>query len=373
MVAIAPGASSSVSTPILDFWVQQAGLLADPTDLAFAIFDVSTEDKYLDPVQVFPATAGNELSVDLVADKLGTGHFVADWTVPGGEAIGRHQIVWSWTMPADANGNVTSGKVTREFDVIAKTGARGQLGYALISDFRDEGITPTRASDARLLRLVAEQSTRFEQLTGRWFEPRLVSTRLNGRARDTLLIDDPIVGIDFTQLDGDVAVVETTDYRVYNRHLAGLLRPDDRESPKLQFFVAAPGLSASLYPYTYPTSYSLLQPRIWPKGTQNIQIVGAFGYTDPDGSPAGDTPALVRRAIKLMVIRELPKLGYGNERREALNANRIKSEKTREQSYELEPGKASGGAFTGDSEIDDIIERYMRPIAIGSTGGPDAM
>lgn len=367
MVAIAQGASSSAAAPLLDFWVQQAGFLVDPTSLSFAIFDVSTDEKYLDPVQVFPTPSGTH-AVNLVTDKIGSGHFAAAWMAAGNEQIGRHQIVWHWTLPADPNGFIASGTATREFDVLEKTGARGQLGYALVSDFRDEGVPKESTSDARLIRLIAEQSIRFDELTGRWFEPRLVRSRWSGRARDALLLDDAIVGIDFAQLDADLEAVATSDYRVFNRHLAGVLRPDDRDNPKLEFFVASPGLAASLYPYTYPTSFALLQPRIWPRGTQNVQVVGAFGYTDPDGSPAGDTPTLVRKAVKLLVMRELPKLSDTQARAEALGAHRIKSEKTREQSYELEKGKSGTGAFTSDPEVDDIIERFLRPMRIATTG-----
>jgi hypothetical protein len=62
--------------------------------------------------------------------------------------------------------------------------------------------------------------------------------------------------------------VDLDDVEVYNRHLSqGLVDPDDRESPKIVVNVSD---IAKIGFIDY-----------WPRGNQNIQVQGVFGYTDP--------------------------------------------------------------------------------------------
>ena len=163
---IAPGAVSSASNPILDFWTQTTitgangftylGLSA-PFALAFQVFNLSDVDN---PVQVFPATTGQRHSVDLTADRVGglDGHYAAAWTAalasPGKK--GRHQIRWFVTP---VSGDIEQS-YARDFDILPAAAAVIGAGtaYALVSDLRDEGISVSDANDARLIRLLGMQA-----------------------------------------------------------------------------------------------------------------------------------------------------------------------------------------------------------------------
>jgi len=104
---------------------------------------------------------------------------------------------------------------------------------------------------------------------------------------------------------------------------------------------------------------------VWPRGQQNVEARGVFGYTEPDGSPTGRTPELIRRVTMLLVLRELPLLGDVDAREDAQRRFRLTSERTRDQSYTLEALRLHG-AFTGDPEIDNVLVAFMRPPDLGA-------
>jgi hypothetical protein len=232
--------------------------------------------------------------------------------------------------------------------------------YAAVFDLRAEGIAEADASDARLEQLLAQASRYIERVTGRFFEPRVQELTVDGTGGRVLPLGHPIISIDAVIIDaspfsaGDTPV-DPTVYRVYNRHLTqGLFLPDDRDNPKLELLygdgpVGALGLGSFR----------------WPRGQQNITVQGTFGYTEPDGSPMGKTPELIRHATKLLVMRQLPLLANADEREDAQRRFRLTSERTRDQSYTLEALRLHG-AFTGDPEIDNILVAFVRPPDCGA-------
>jgi hypothetical protein len=108
-----------------------------------------------------------------------------------------------------------------------------------------------------------------------------------------------------------------------------------------------------------------LSSLVWPRGQQNVTVQGIFGYTEPDGSPTGRTPELIRHATKLLVLRELPLLADIDAREDAQKRYRLTSERTRDQSYTLEALRLHG-AFTGDPAIDNILVAFARPPDFGA-------
>jgi hypothetical protein len=359
MGALARGQSSDCSNPVLDLFTQVNGVLVDVAVLSFQIFDVSDPGKQLAPVQVYPAAAGARAPVDVATlcpagDKLSTGHFVARWTPPIDEAIGTHEIRWFFRLTP------TSPEQTfrEEFEVLVEVAGFAATGYASVSDLRDEGITTADASDARLQRLIALASRYVERVTGRFFEPRAQTLRIDGAGGRVLALGHPIIGIDAVLIDsnpfspGDLAV-DPDLFRVYNRHLTqGMLLPDDRDHPRLEL--------------VHEEDVHLgLGRLLWPRGQQNVEVRGVFGYTEPDGSPTGRTPELIRHATKLLVMRELPRLGDADRREDAQRRWRLTSERTRDQSYTLEALRLHG-EFTGDPEIDNILVAFVRPADFGA-------
>lgn len=367
MPAVPQGAVLSAGQPMLATWIADFyGFLCKPDSLTFIVFDVSTEEKELVPSTVFGPHA-----VDLTADLVPPyqdGRYAAAWSVSGSEPIGRHLIQWTAQITStDQDGTATTRTATwtRAFDVLASLPVIGQPGYALVSDMRAEGVRESSASDARLIALIRDASIEFERLVGgRWFEPRYNSWKLDGTAKPQLWIEHPIVAIDSATVFGEGAIDPAT-YKIFNRHITGLTDPDDRASARLEYFVTQTGLQGPVQPlaYPYPIDEQWMLPKPWAKGTQNVTIDGVFGYTDPDGSPEGMTPTEVTRAVKLLVLRRLPRMmaGGGTSLFDAVNKHRLTSEKTREQSYQLAAGMAGKGAYTTDWEIDRIVEQYSKP------------
>lgn len=380
MTAIAQGGSSSAANPLLDFYAvmptgivvdgaaMRPGVLVAPSALSFAIYDISDDAKRVAPVQVFPGAGMH--AVDLDADKVGTGHYAAAWDCAADEALGAHEIRWTVTLVAGG----PAVTFRREFDVLAGVPGLRQRGYALVSELRDEGVTIQQVSDARLVRLIDEASRYVDRVTRRFFEPRQMTLVLDGRGGRELGLNHPIVALESVatiDATGAVIPVDLAAVRVYNRHLtAGLLSPDDRDAPRLEMVLDTPMLVGAPG-YYYPSE--VYCSGSFPRGTQNVQVTGVFGYTDPDDArgSAGDTPAAIREAVKLLVMRRLPKLSDSDGRFEATQRHRIVSERTREQQYQLAPqGGANGGprgSFTTDWEIDQLLEAYCAPLELAST------
>lgn len=368
MSALARGQPSSCANPTLDLFTQVNGVLLDVAVLEFQVFDVSDPGKQQSPVQVYPASLGARAAVDVAGlcpagDKLSTGHFVARWTPPIDEAIGTHEIRWFFRLTP------TSPEQTfrEEFEVLVEVAGFSGTGYAFVSDLREEGVSAADATDARLQRLIAQASRYVERITGRFFEPRLQTLTLDGTGGRVLALGHPIIGVDGVFIDsspfspGDLPV-DSSVYRVYNRHLAqGLLLPDDRDNPKLEF-IHGSDLGGVRFE---PVGGLGLASFVWPRGQQNITVRGVFGYTEPDGSPTGATPTLIRQVTKLLVMRELPRLSDVGRREDAQRRWRLTSERTRDQAYTLEALKLHG-AFTGDPDIDNILVAFVRPADFGA-------
>jgi hypothetical protein len=374
MAAVALGQQVNAANPVLTFHcvvtgtvvtegagmgVGSAGTLYTPYALQWSIYSIATDEQRGAPVLTSGPT-----SVDRVNDMVSPGVFAVDWECPSDEPLGLHEVRWTLTATP------TSAPQTfrREFDVLRTVAGLGQVGYALVSDFRHEGIGVDRASDTRLQLLIEQWSGMVDKWCRRHFEPRTMSILLDADDSTRLTLRVPIIGVaGVAAVDdsGNPNPIDLTAVRIYNRHLTqGMASPDDREAPRIEFVIMQPiliGMSNTYYP-----SQSFRTGR-FARGTQNVQITGSFGYTDLDGSPSGVTPSLIRRAVQLLVLRALPKLSRANERFDALNRHKITNESTRGQSYTITPGRAGKGDFSGDDEIDSLLDRYMAPIEIAST------
>jgi hypothetical protein len=366
--AIARGQSSDGANPVLELFTPVRGVLADADQVAFQIFDVSDDAKRASPVQVFPETPGTRTAVNTrdpwpAGDKLGAGHVVARWTPPPGSTLGLHELRWFVQGPPGAPKQL----VTVAFDVVAEGAGSHRTGYALVSDLRAEGVTATDATDARLARLVRLASQYIDRVTGRLFEPRPLTLTLDGSGGRALLLGHPIIAVREVKLSlampaelGELPVTPSF-FRVYNRHLTqGLLDPDDRENPRLEFFHESDLLGV----HATPAASLGLGSLVWLRGPQNVVVDGLFGYTDPDGSAVGRTPDLIRHVTKLLVLREIPTLTDVTRREERQQRWRLVSERTRDQGYNLEALRLHG-SYTGDPEIDNVLVAYQRPPQLG--------
>jgi len=253
--------------------------------------------------------------------------------------------------------------------VLNGTGALLGPAYAFVSDVRDEGVN-ANVTDARIQMAIVIASRYIERVTGRFFEPRVQTIRVGGKGKRLVTLGDPVIGVEFIRLETEPSLQPDLDvdpdlYRVFNRHLSqGLLNPDDRESPKIEFVHVEDLLGVGDVRFV-PLSGISLRSLGYPWGVQNVQIAGVFGYTEDthNGSPWGDTPTLIRHVTKMLALRNIP--GLRDACRDDNERWRIVETKVRDQSIKLaQPRKF--GQFTGEPEIDQILLMHMRPPTLGA-------
>lgn len=344
MTALARGQANSTTLPVLVLHAIFDHVLKDAELAEFAVWYQGT--------QVFPVS-GRE-SIDVDSDRIGLGSYAAPYQVPTNEGLGKHEIRWWYRETATSD----PVEYTQVFEVVEAVSDARAPAYAFLADLRDLCILQKDADDARLQGIVALASRYVERATGRFFEPRYRDIRISGRDTPTIRLMDPIiaigsVAIDYGPLSDTEVSIALEDLLVYNRHLAeNLNQPDDRNAPRLELF------RLPTHARTYATGVT------FPPGQQNIHIQGVFGFTDPDGTPVGDTPQLIARVTQLLALRYLPKLSDVLRREAAEQRWRLLEERGGQGSYKLAslPGNpAFAGRFTGDPEIDQILASYSRP------------
>lgn len=348
------------------FVIDSEGYLLDPFSLAFRV----TKD---DGTEVLART-----SVDLVNDRLGVGYFQAGSYDPqtdaGGSASSRRIVTWFAVLESGLD---EISWTTRTERLATFPADWGVPLYALVADLREEGFTPSLLTDARAIALLARATLYIEMFTGRRFVATPKLLRVSGTGGPRVLLGEPIVAIEpddgvrvlLEPLPAAPSVIPFSrdSLRIYNRHLTSrLTTPDDRQSPKIEVYFPSDqrrGGGTTLGPDSL----------IFPRGNQNVVLRGVFGYTDPDGSPMGRTPALIQLAAMLLVRRELSAIASSS--RSVLPASRVTNERTRDQGVgfvsptSVGSGRAGSvllGAFTGDPEVDSILASFLRPPILGA-------
>jgi len=228
--------------------------------------------------------------------------------------------------------------------------------YASVAELREEGVTAAMASDARLARLLEEATATIDRVTGWFFEPRPASYRLDGRGAPTLEL--PVPPIVLTRIDSAFE-----DGSFGQRTLTPLV---PWGVPRLPIDERAMIVRGS------PVAAGFDGPRItlrfgfaFPRGRGNVLVEGLWGYTEPDGTPHGRTPLAVRRAAMLLVLRNVAPLG-NDDAVEARSRWRIVEERTRDQSYRLDPLRVRAPVLTGDPDVDVLLAPYVRPAPLGA-------
>ena len=211
--------------------------------------------------------------------------------------------------------------------------------YASVADLRAEGVTLAEASDARLELLLDEASRLIDRVTGWFFEPRLLTLRLSGRGAPSIELPVPPICLDRLTLGTTALSLDPSTLLV-----VGAPVPPGFDGPRL----------------------TRRHGRVFPRGHGNVVAVGLWGFTEEDGTPSGSTPPAIRRAAMLLVLRNLAPLA-DEASFEARSRWRILEERTRDQSYRLDPAKApTSVVLTGDPEVDALLGPYVRPTPIGA-------
>lgn len=354
MTSLARSQTNDCSAPVIVLHTIFAGQLKDAAVAEFQVFDPSG-------AQVIPPSG--RTAIDLTdcptGDRLGLGTYAPGFTLSASQPFGKHTIKFFFKETLAS----TELSYSRRFEVLESVDDPLATTYAFVTDLRAEGVLQSTATDRVLHRIVALASSYVERITGRFFDARRKNVFIDGRGAPGIRLSDAIVAIGEVALDfgpltpGEVSV-DFQDLLVYNRHITqGLNQPDDRNAPRIELFriprqTTRVGIGTS-----------------FPSGRQNVRVQGVFGFTDPDGSPVGITPRLIRRATELIVLRNLPRISQREKSERARKAWRLLSERGAQSSYQLanlRDNPAFAGRLVGDPEIDQILTSYMRPVAMGA-------
>ena len=359
MPALAPTESSSCASPVLDINLSSGGSPVNVSSLEFQIFELVTDPE--NPIQISPLPAPNRTTVNVgqscpTGDRLSTGRYVAQYTVPAGALIGTHLVKWFYKLAATS----TEQCFQEEFEIIPVLAAASPGNYCSLAEVRAEGVNDPPYPDARIESMIELASRYIDRYTGRFFTAVAKTVQIDGRGTPELILHEPIVEItSVTQKFHNDApsVISLDDLEIYNRHLTqNLTQPDDRNNPKISYLRSTFD-NIRFNPKTLVLNFL--------RGRKNITIDGTFGYRDYDGSAIGKVPPLIARACMLLALRNLdPAIDSVG----GVGVGSIRRERTRHQEVEYGDPSLSPirGAFTGDPEIDQLIVAYKRPPYIGS-------
>jgi hypothetical protein len=179
-------------------------------------------------------------------------------------------------------------------------------------------------------------------LTNRNYEPADLTLKLDGIGTDEIYIPTEIISIASVSEETLGTLVADTDYVVYNRQV-----PDDREYPRI-----------------------VLLNGTFPKGNQNITIVGRFGYIDPKSGTREQPPLpLIEVAKRLLPVAFENILAGGDRELEIAGSRRgIQREKTDRWSYSRFNRGGIENQLLDDSLMNAILLKYYKGSDIISVG-----
>lgn len=349
MPGIVKGEVASCARPLLPFFYQEEGILVDLYSLRYEVYPAGST--------VLKASGTiNQDGCDVGGNRVSAGYYVA----PLDSSLldqGCHEIVWFYKT----TGSSEELQLSYKFEVLNPAKFRTGIGYEAYVGSDHPLLDPFPMDDRqRFLQVVSRE---VDRLTGRFFFPKFITLKHSVRPPSSIIwVDQPIIGLASVVFESSGVVsstltetdVELEDLRIFNRHLAGVITPDDRDNPKIGF--ARVGRVVDL-----------IEPPIFPTGLKNIKVEGVFGYTDPDGGPFGMVPLPLQEVVERLTYRRI--VDPGGTDIMLQDPNRVKKAKTRDQEIQFDTsGYSSGSSMTGDARLDDILYDYFRPAHVGVAG-----
>lgn len=349
----------TASNPQVFFVLQVDGKNTDVLTLSRRVRLVNANGTYTIVVADAPLT----ITDAPVGTRIAKGVYHANFTATA-FAIGTYDVTWTYTYAGSAT--LTA---TQRFEVLDPAMfSRGAeyVGYAdsvelcKISPFTLKTIPEVQA-------LINKSSKRIEAFTARFFEPRFSVMKLDGRNTRGLLVSEPIIGISKIELETGVngiqislSEIDMNAFRIRNRHLQGLMDPDDRDNPAIEIERFEGLIFQSLEQF--------------PKGPLTCYLTGVFGYTDFNNTPFGKVPDDLFIVVGNFANKFLLDPFMLNKAVWTSIAGNVTEMRTRDQSIKYGVNTATSAStvfgaaapLTGDPQIDQLLSRYIRPPQIGS-------
>lgn len=358
MVFMARTQVSTAANPLIVFIYQDpvTALMKDVTALSYEVFDTSTPAKEITPTVKVARTA-----LVLANAKLSTGRYFAPVAPLAGWDLGDYQVVWYYTVDdGDEQTMTTPLHVTDE--------AHGPPSYyATVQDVYDSGLSVGEYTVKQVRGALAKSTALLERWTGRRFRAEYRAIKVDGGGGMKVRLREPVIAVEKIELEDDSLSYSTLlaweyNLHVYNRHIrCGQLNPDDRINPRIEYANTFRPMGAVGY---------------FGDGSQDIKVTGVFGYTEPDGSPTGSTPAVVRDLAIAVALLNVDGAG-GPEAWKTKNKWKLTEERTRDQTVKYGGGGSQNGSmyvgpgstayFTGDPDLDAAILRLK--VGPGMMGG----
>lgn len=362
MRGVTKGQASSAATPTLQFFARNGEFLENIHSGTYQIDDITGSSA----VSRVASTAINTADAP-GGQKLGTGRYVIPTGSTSGWAYGTHRVTVSFKFSATGD----TYTIWFDFELLSSIefpNGAAYSGFASTKDLLRDGHAGSLTAD-NIHRHIHRISRQLEHsLRGRWFEPRYMTMQLDSPASSVLWLDEAVIALEKVEavsqspnLNEVVYLYPQDVYKVYNRHLDGLLDPDDRDNPRLEL----------VSPTAYYSSYLGTPPDAgvgrfsWPEASQHVYATGVFGYTEyelgSNRSHIGEAPYDVRLAVGVLLSRHLadPLLADVTTH----NPGNLRSYRTRDQAISL-GGTSSGGIesnqITGDALLDLRLARFMK-------------
>ena len=349
MPGIVIGEASSATNPLLPFFYQFRGFLANVANLRFEVYAVNGTDKL----------AEDTLDVQAVEDggcRIATGYYFIPLDPEDLELeAGAYDLLCYYKV----NTGDAEKAASYVFEVLDKSTFR--IGAAYKSYVPSTITTLEGFSLAERQRALHDASKFVDFLTTREFFPRYMDLlHTMQESGPTIWLFQPVIGINQIAVtttgilpgSEDDYLLDLSMTRVYNRHINGLLAPDDRMDPRI-----ALELTDSVDRFFLVNTL--------PKGELNVKITGVFGYTDPDGTPTGGVPAPLQFVVEQLAYRKLADPSGTDPL--LWNPSAIKKAKTRDQEIHFDTLiSGANSELTGNARLDSILAQYMRPPYVGA-------
>ena len=206
-------------------------------------------------------------------------------------------------------------------------------GILSLDKLRERGFLEEDYSDAELRDAESFAWEIINLFTNRQYENQNLTMLLDGMGTKTLLLDMAISEITSVEEDSLGTLTENTDFVVYNRNV-----PDDRVNPKLV----------------------LLNNKLWPRGNQNVTVVGRFGYTDPKSSDGHPPLPLIEVAMRFISFTFENLLEEGERDVNIVSSKRgVQKEVTDRWSYDRYDRKQVY-SFLDDAFVNGILLMYRK-------------